>query len=309
MKYTPDFVFAQAHDNLKYERVNLRWIRPEGYSVPYQTSNYHDIRPKPFKQTLEMHFQGRYVKASLINQNKQPSPRTKRSTISDFSSGSRGRLFDLFNQLEIKRNAIFVTLTYTHLGTTASLAKRDLRAFFKRVERMFPKASVSGIWRMEFQERGAIHFHIVFFKLPYVAKEKVQEVWGEITNQVRPFTRIEMIYAHKKLINYVSKYVAKVNAAEEIGGFNPLTYLSAYKKYHGGSIGRVWGYLNKKELPFAPETIIELPLYFALFMRFRDMACNEYPRLKQNISPGFKLYVPSAKAWKGFFHRVYDIKF
>ena len=162
---------------------------------------------------------------------------------------------------------------------------------------------------MEFQERGAIHFHIIFFECPYIPKEKIQEIWAEITLSYRPFTRIERIFSHKKIMNYVAKYVGKINKNDENSGFNYPTYLSAYQKYHGQKIGRVWGYLNKCDLPFGEEVVLELPLIWKSFKIFRDYAQAFYPPLWRNISPGFKIYVPSAPAWEKIFHKIYDIQF
>jgi hypothetical protein len=309
MKHTPDFVYLQAFDKQKYDRVNLRWEKPAGWSWSFLTDDTKSPSGVRFKQSLKMTFQGKYVQAKLINQNKQSFKRGKRSVITDFSQGSRGRLFDLFNKFEVKNAASFITLTYPDCSRTAREAKNNLRALFKRLERMYPKSTLSGVWRMEFQQRSAIHFHIVFFECPYVPKEELQKLWAEITNSVRPFTRVERIFSHKKIINYVAKYVGKVNPQGESSGFNFPTYLSAYQKYHGQEIGRVWGYLNKSDLPFAEEIVLELPLYWEKFKEFRRLAVAFFPRLEKNLSPGFKLYVPSAAAWEKDFHRLYDIIF
>ena len=309
MKNTPDFVYLQAYTKSVSDRVNLRWDKPKGWSWSFLRDDTGSPSGVSFKQTLKMTFQGKYVQAKLINQNKQAFKRGKRGTITDFSYGSRGRLFDLFNQFEVKNAATFITLTYPDCSRTAHEAKNNLRAFFKRLERLYEKHKLSGVWRMEFQERSAIHFHIVFFECPYIPKEKLQEIWGSVTNSIRPFTRIERVFSHKKIINYVAKYVGKVNPLGESSGFNSPTYLSAYQKYHGQNIGRVWGYLNKQDLPFAEATVLELPVYWRKFKDFRDAACNYYPPLRENISPGFKLYVQSAKSWELLFHKIYDIIF
>lgn len=309
MNNTPDFVFQQAYENQKYDRVNLHWVKPEGWTWSSLASDQAQGETVKFKQNLKVTFQGKFVQAKLINQNKQPLKRGKRSVITDFSQGSRGRLFDLFNKFEVKNAATFITLTYPDCSRTTHEAKNNIRAFFKRLERMYTKFKLSAVWRMEFQKRSSIHFHIVFFECPYIQKEKIQEIWAEITNSIRPFTRIERIFSHKKIINYVAKYVGKVNPLGESSGFNFPTYLSAYQKYHGQKIGRVWGYLNKKDLPFAQEEILELPLYWEKFKEFRRIAVQFYPPLDKNLSPGFKLYVPSAAAWLDLFHTIYDTVF
>jgi len=226
-------------------------------------------------------------------------------------------LFDLFHKLKVSNKATFLTLTYPEDYDNAKASKNDLRALFKRIERLPGTSGISAIWRMEFQERGAPHFHCVFFNLPYIPKEKIQKMWGEIIDCDRPFTRIECIYSQRKLMNYISKYVAKIEGAneneirplnptdeelidatepEELSGFNPLTYLSAYAEKFGENIGRVWGYLNKKQLPFAELVEVEYNFIRVEFEPFRRFAVSIYPRIASYLSEGFKLYVASAEA-------------
>lgn len=309
MNNTPDSLYLQLLENQKYDRTRVRWTNRATYLPVKISSDYSPTRNPQGVQTLKMTFRGRFVKAEVITKNKQTNmKRAKRSTITDFSAASRGRLFDLFNQLEIGKRATFITLTYPTIHVDASTAKRHLRAFIKRINRKFTAEEVTGIWRMEFQERGAIHFHLVLFKLPYIHKETIAALWAQVTITHSPFTRIEGIDSHKKLINYVSKYVGKVNPSV-LDGFNTLTYLSAYQSTHGEKIGRSWGYFNKAELPYAPETVLELAYNYAKFMRFRRTAEQKFPPMKDYLSPGFKLYVSDAQQWLRWFHEDYDIIF
>jgi len=202
----------------------------------------------------------------------------------------------------------FVTLTYPTSAVNQIDAKKHLRSFFKRLERLYPFRTITGIWRMEFQERGAIHFHIIFFGFPFIHKSTIAALWAQVTHTYNPFTRIEGVSGHKKLINYVAKYVGKVNK-EENNGFNSLTYLSAYQFQQGEKIGRVWGYINKKDLPFDEETVLELPFYFERFMAFRDKAGAIHPPILKSISFGFKIFVGSAVSWMDYFHSIYDLPF
>lgn len=299
----------QAYYDSIRQRVNLRWVKPEGWTWAFQTHDCHKTTDRFSGQTLKMTFQGKYVRAHVTTRSRQPVARHGRGKIIDFSGQSRGRLFDLFNKLEIKNKVIFITLTYIKADIDAKTAKENLFAFIKRLQRRFPHADMSFVWRMEFQERGAIHFHIIAFDLPFVPYAEVQRIWGEITCQHIPFTRIEMVFSSKKVMNYVSKYVAKVNSSSEIGGFNLPTYLTAYQSMNGEQIGRSWGVWGRQHLPMAELIALELPFYYAKFMKFRSMAANQFPPIRNSISFGFRLYVPSAMAWLGWFHGIYDIPF
>lgn len=299
----------QAYEDFASSRNDTRWVKPTEHGIAHLISTKYSPTRKPRgTETLVMTFQGKYVRAQVKHTTSQPPPHNKRATIKDFSPQSRGRLFDLFNKMELKSKVVFITLTYERCDTDASTAKENLFAFVKRLQRRFPRKPMSFVWRMEFQERGAIHFHILAVGLPFVPKEKIQTLWAAVTCQVRPFTRIEMIFSSKKVMNYVAKYVAKVNPPE-IGGFNLPTYLAAYQSQNGDEIGRVWGVIGKKYLPMAECVTIECAFNYAKFMQFRYIASHQYPPIWDSLSLGFRLYVLSAKQWEHYFHCLYDIKF
>jgi len=297
MNITPDFVFQQAYSDQIAARVNRRfWPREHG--TPFETSSAHiGLFPPDHREILTATFQGRLIKCKLTRRTDQPTHKHLRGKISDFSAQSRGRLFDLFARLNLRQPVTFITLTYLSEDNTCETAKAHLRAFIKRLYRRFPGHRMSYVWRMEFQTRGAIHFHVLGFGLPFIPKEWVQAAWGEIICEIRPFTRVELIYSKKKITNYVSKYIAKVNPSG-ISGFNPLTYLAAYQAKHGSEIGRCWGIIGKSALPFAEIVVYELHNRMLDFLRFRDYACREFPPLAQSLSLGFRLYVASAEAWE-----------
>jgi len=306
---TPETRARQAYEEWQREQIKPHYVKPDGWTWSFLTSPLFPKRSPKGTSVLKMTFQGRLVKAEVKTVGHQPNKhKHKRSTITDFSAQSRGRLFELFNSLKLNRRATFVTLTYPTSAVNQIDAKRHLRAFFKRIERMYHARKITGIWRMEFQERGAIHFHIIFFGLPFIHKTTISSLWAQVTKTYNPFTRIEGVSGHKKLINYVAKYVGKVNGDTE-NGFNSLTYLSAYQFQQGEKIGRVWGYLNKADLPFDEQTVLELPFYFERFMQFRDKAAAIHQPIYRSISFGFKIFVGSAASWLDYFHSIYDLPF
>jgi len=306
---TPEGRAKQAFADWERDQIKPHYIRPDGWTWSFPTSSLAPKRGPKGTSVLKMTFQGRLVKAEVKTKGHQPNKHKHlRKEITDFSSQSRGRLFELFNSLNLRKRATFVTLTYPTCAVNQTDAKKHLRAFFKRLQRMYKNRVITGIWRMEFQERGAIHFHIIFFGLPFIHKTTIASLWGQVTATYAPFTRIEGVSGHDKLINYVGKYVAKVGKAD-LDGFNSLTYLSAYQFQQGEKIGRVWGYLNKSALPFDEKTVLELPFYFERFMAFRDKAGAIHPPILKSISFGFKIFVGSAVSWLDYFHSIYDIPF
>lgn len=170
----------------------------------------------------------------------------RRREIKEFSRASRKRLFEMMHQLIFERLS-FVTLTYpaTWPGDGKEI-KKHLRRFRARIERKFGKLRV--LWRMEYQKRGAPHFHLLLMDAPFICKLWLSKVWYQCVGSKDPKhfrygTRIEAVAKkgeNGKIAAYVGKYVGKVS--EESEG-----------KKHGWS-GRYWGRWNvEKAIPIEVE--------------------------------------------------------
>jgi hypothetical protein len=88
-----------------------------------------------------------------------------RSTIRGFSNASRRRLLEVVNSVDQRAAPAswfaFVTLTYPRSFPSAGASKRDLDAVLKRFFREFGERAV--IWKLEPQDRGAPHYHLLVF--------------------------------------------------------------------------------------------------------------------------------------------------
>lgn len=258
--------------------------------------------------TISGHFQGHLLRMK-VNQNGISGlfGGGVRGLITDFSRASRKRLLDLFATLEIPRKTIFITLTYGQSYPDMATAKTHLRALQERFRRAYPE--MSNIWRIELQERGASHFHLMLFNMPFLPKADLKKMWGEIIGKKywdyskfeegeEPFTRIEMISSWRKGMAYVSKYIAKVRETDEAVrgcGFNNITYLHA---------GRCWGVHKRSKLPYAPslEFVLEdLEAIKDVFYSFRRGAKAYFSRTRTG-SPykGFSLYTDDIGKWADY---------
>ena len=269
----------------------------------YEKPRLNTVKTK--RPTLCLEFQGKFVAAAIRYDHDQKPRRGKRGIISDFSRASRSRLFDIFHRLDIKRKAIFVTLTYGKEYPDAKTAKIHLKTLLERIRKKLVGMDVSAVWRMEFQERGAPHFHLIFFNLPFICKLTWQYWWEEITGTPEPFTRVEMIRSHKGVMSYVSKYIAKLPEAGD-SGFNSLSYLHAYKLLFGENIGRVWGIFNRPCMPFAPRITLERDVDSNFYTKFRPLAIAQFPRIAEYQSMGFRLYVKDARNWEQIARHLFD---
>lgn len=194
-----------------------------------------------------------------------------RGTVNVFSKASRRRLIRRFARLRPGK-ATFITLTYPASFPDPSRAKQDLRALLERFRRRYPQCSA--IWRFEFQERGAPHFHLILFDAPFIPFRWLRTWWADIISEhlasgQLPFVRIERCHSKRKVMSYASKYVSKVTS-EASALFNNGAY---------PHVGRHWGVFNKDYLPYAPQVYIRFD-----DRKFRDLA--DCKKIMRRIWPG-----------------------
>lgn len=173
---------------------------------------------------------------------------SKRARIKIFSSKSRLRLMRFLARIKSgKVRATFMTLTFRRYPTNAQ-AKAALQAFLEVVRRRFADASC--VWRMEYQKRGSVHFHLLWFNLPYWHWQEILETWKRITRQSVARIDVRLVKSRRGVMSYVSKYIAKVAESGLKTFFIHPPYLHAYRRWRKG---RFWGYHNKKGLPLGEK--------------------------------------------------------
>lgn len=189
--------------------------------------------------------QGSLLVLKLLDQQKRPNAASPiRGRIRRFSANARRRLMRFMARLRMKGvRATFMTLTFKGYPTN-EVAKMALHAFLQRITRKFPKASC--VWRMEFQQRGSIHFHLLCFNMPYWDWKEILEAWKACSRQRIARIDVQLVRSRKGVMHYVSKYIAKVERKSGKAFFIQVPYLHAARKWRKG---RFWGYHNKKCLP------------------------------------------------------------
>lgn len=99
---------------------------------------------------------------------------------------------------------LFITFTFAENVRELEKANACWTAFVKRLKYhlTFNPAYVAVV---EFQTRGAVHYHAVFFNIPYIEgiKDKWAEIWGHGFISIKSVQNINSIGA------YVSKYLQK----------------------------------------------------------------------------------------------------
>jgi hypothetical protein len=212
----------------------------------------------------------------------------KRGLVTEFSPQSRLRLLRKMARIAPSR-AVFVTLTYPERYPSTARAKMHLRALLERIRRRYPQSSA--FWRLEYQERGAPHFHLLFFELPFIPFATLRQWWAEIVSAYvdgyLPRVRIEKIRSHRGAMYYTAKYVAKMS---EEGSVSAFFILDAY--LHAG---RWWGIFNKYSLPYADSIYMEIEQFTpASFWRAKGYLEQFNPTLYPNKHRGKVIFVDGA---------------
>lgn len=170
---------------------------------------------------IEAHHHALKIDGPAKDRESPPPPERREGDISSFSKDSRRRLIKKILRLESSRlsSGSFVTLTYHEEWTTERAdVQRDLNTFLQAMRREYPQAVY--IWRLEFQSRGAPHFHLMIwqprgcgdFDLGELS-EWVQDTWTRIADQGTAAheewgTDTARITSWREAMSYVSKYVA-----------------------------------------------------------------------------------------------------
>ena len=221
---------------------------------------------------------------------------TARGEVKGLSRAARSRLLKLLNKVawQTSHNK-FITLTYPADYPTVDVSKAHLRAFLERVRRKHPATAV--IWKLEFQKRGAPHFHLVSPNLPFQNKCSVQSMWGDIIGYEDVFTRIDS-FKGKEILKYVAKYVSK--PAREREEEEAVQICDTIKTSDKGPAwtGRCWGVHNRPALPMHSRYQTASADY-EVYQNIRSKSTEVWPALNDCEHGSFTLYVDEAARFAG----------
>lgn len=94
-----------------------------------------------------------------------------RKACKGFSDRSRSSMLGYLNKA-LFRAVQMITLTYHENEKDPAVAKQDLRKFHERIRRKYGPLHI--VWKLEFQKRGACHFHMIVFDA------SIDTVWASV---------------------------------------------------------------------------------------------------------------------------------
>jgi len=142
----------------------------------------------------------------VVFEGKEPPPRREVPEKTE-ASLARTRM-NVFRLISCNVNAhgpyipTFVTLTYARNEQNRKVASRELRYYHMRLAYEVG-LKLKYIAIPEFQKRGAIHYHVVYFNLPFISSQLLEQKWGQ------GGTNIKSLKSVRKIAGYISKYVTK----------------------------------------------------------------------------------------------------
>jgi len=118
---------------------------------------------------------------------------------------------------------MFLTLTFKENIQDLNITHKIFMKYIQRLNYFVNNKKITTLKYVavtEFQKRGAVHYHVIFFNLPYIKKILLlKKVWGFGIYNLQP------VYDEKKMSNYISKYMYK-NINNEVF-FGRKKYLSS----------------------------------------------------------------------------------
>lgn len=206
-----------------------------------------------------------------------------RGKIKGFSRASRRRLMRSLAKVNKGEKPQFVTLTYpSEWPDDPKEWKKQIERFNKRMKYRFPK--YAAFWKLEFQKRGAPHFHMLVWGLPKQSmKDFIALHWYEVVGSgdekhLRAGTQIQRIRSWRGVMAYASKYLGK---SQEDNNDQP--------------VGRFWGIYNRSCVPWSDE-VIYLVTQSQIIMAMRYM--RRYANIPSRDYSSLTIYINSPPEWE-----------
>jgi hypothetical protein len=236
-----------SHNSPQGSKTLARWKRID------QAAD--TVRPRP---VMTLAVGGSMSKLQAECMPRPAQVRAPRGIIVGFSAAARKRMIEMMasiNRTRVRFMPIMVTLTYPAVWPTEpKVWKEHLDAWLKRLERQY--VGLSAIWKLEFQSRGAPHFHLLVFGTRWLSHQWCARAWYEVVDSgderhLEAGVEVKRVRSWRGVMSYASKYLAK-KTTENLPGM----------------VGRFWGVHRRARLPF---DLIQIPMEHEQYLLLRRM--------------------------------------
>ena len=265
-------------------------------------------RERHLLETVHIEMQGELLQCKCHRPLDRPQMGSGRGRITMFSRKARKNMLDTVSRIDwTSTRAQFITLTYHSNMLDASKAKRDLRAFLKRIYRR--EGKLPTLWKLEPQKRGAWHFHLIIWEMSYWSTNDILKHWRKVTGEETiTQVKIEPIQSAKKARSYCAKYLGKpigmVCFALWLAHLSgcPASLLFALALDYLPNLaatsfpGRFWGIENRINVRYAQLKQVSIAIGEA-FYHFKRAARRKWGGINKGARSGYTLYVHDNEQW------------
>lgn len=162
-----------------------------------------------------------YIKGYKLTDNEKNSRRSAKSNLDDTDSRERSlkrakaNLRRLINanvgQYGKEFTAKFLTLTFKDNIKDLDKANYEFEKFIKRLNYYcfgVKKSNLKYTCVVEFQKRGAIHYHVIIYNMPYLKANDIANVWGNGFIKINKIDDVDNVGA------YVSEYLGQAEKGQ-----------------------------------------------------------------------------------------------
>ncbi len=201
------------------------------------------------REILEFYPSGHLIRRILAGRvsASQGKLQSKRGPITKFSRKAGKRLRERVLRVNRDEPFLHVVLTYGAIYPhRVDQAKKHLSRLWRLLHARF--AEVGAIWAMQFQQRGAPHFHLVVWGVSARAlRSWIKEAWHSVATDDWSFVdscgaRVEQGRSLKAIANYLS---------------SPYGVPESYLK-EGLEVGRLWGVKGQSNIPDSPRELFQV---------------------------------------------------
>lgn len=116
----------------------------------------------------------------------------------------------------------FFTLTFAENKTDVKECNYIFMKFIQRLKTKFGK-NIKYLAVIEFQERGAVHYHVLS-DISYIPADELQKIWGQGFIYINAITHVDNVGA------YIVKYMTKDNTDVRLQGLKAYLYSRNLRK-------------------------------------------------------------------------------
>lgn len=102
------------------------------------------------------------------------------------------------------KDSKFVTLTFAENIQDIKAANYEFKKFRQRLEYQLG-FKLKYLAVIEFQKRGAVHYHVLMFNCPYIANKELSDIWSNGHIKINKIDNVDNVGA------YVCKYMTKTD--------------------------------------------------------------------------------------------------